>query len=73
MIKDRFASIKSYLDNIIAEKDESLRGEIAEEIMSELDKMEDLVDLLDEGDDGDPETWAASLSENLELLLEDED
>jgi len=73
MIKDRFASIKSYLDNIVAEQDESLRGEIAEEILSELDKMEDLVGLLDEGDDGDPETWAASLSENLELLLDDED
>jgi hypothetical protein len=73
MIKDRFSSIKSYLENIVAEEDENLRAEIAEEITSELDKMEDLVDLLDEGDDGDPETWASSLSENLELLMEDED
>jgi hypothetical protein len=73
MIKDRFSSIKSYLENIVAEEDENLRAEIAEEITSELDKMEDLVDLLDEGDDGDPETWASSLSENLELLMEEED
>jgi len=73
MIKDRFASIKSYIENMIAEEDEGLRSEIAEEITAELDKMEDLVGLLDEGDDGDPETWASSLSENLELLLDDED
>ena len=73
MIKDRFASIKSYIENMIAEEDEGLRSEIAEEISSILDKMEDLVSVLDDGDDGDPETWAASLSENLELLLDDED
>ena len=73
MIKDRFASIKSYLENIIAEEDEELRFEISDEILSELDKLEGLVDLLDAGDEGDPETWAGAISENLELLLEDED
>lgn len=73
MIKDRFNSIKSYIENIVDEQDKNLRLEIAEEIMSELDKMEDLVELLDEGDDGDPETWAASISENLEVLLDDEE
>ena len=65
--------LSNLLENIVAEEDENLRAEIAEEITSELDKMEDLVDLLDEGDDGDPETWASSLSENLELLMEEED
>lgn len=73
MIKNRFDSIKSYIENLVDEQDKKLRAEIAEEVISELDKMEDLVELLDEGDDGDPETWAASISENLETLLDDEE
>lgn len=73
MIKNRFDSIKSYIENLVDEQDKKLRTEIAEEVISELDKMEDLVELLDEGDDGDPETWAASISETLETLLDDED